>query len=144
MTLHVTDMVLILLVVAAGCAAGYALLLRNVKQIVTTRNLKVADQLVALDDAIRALETRLAEHTLATARMDSARPADISANEAEESAAAGESEYVAPEIQAVIAAAATVALGQNAAVRSVRSVPAPWSQQGRVLVQGSHNLRVRR
>lgn len=144
MTLHATDVVLILLVVAAGCATGYALLSRNLKQILTKSNLKVADQISALEDAIRTLETRLAEHSPATAGMDSAQPADISASEAEECAGAGESEYVAPEIQAVIAAAATVALGQNAAVRSVRSVPAPWSQQGRVLVQGSHNLRVRR
>lgn len=144
MTLHATDLVLIVLVVAAGCATGYALLSRNLKQILTKSNLKVADQMSALEDAIRTLETRLAEHSPATTGMDSAQPADISASEAEECAGAGESEYVSPEIQAVIAAAATVALGQNAAVRSVRSVPAPWSQQGRVLVQGSHNLRVRR
>ena len=38
------------------------LLLRKLRQIVTERHLKIADQLAALDDAIRALETRLAEH----------------------------------------------------------------------------------
>jgi hypothetical protein len=142
-TLHATDLGLILLVVAAGCAVGYALLLRNLRHVLTKSNLEVADQMSVLDEAIRALEMQLAEHALAVSGTEPAQVVDVSASKAEERPVAGESEYVAPEIQAVIAAAATVALGQNAAVRSVRSVPAPWSQQGRVLVQGSHNLRVR-
>jgi hypothetical protein len=29
-------------------------------------------------------------------------------------------------------------------VQSVKAVTSPWTQQGRVLVQGGHNLRVRR
>jgi hypothetical protein len=29
-------------------------------------------------------------------------------------------------------------------VQSVTAAPSPWTQQGRVLVQGGHNLRVRR
>ena len=61
MTMHWTDLILVLVFVAVGCAAGYLLLLRKLKQMVAERQLKIADQLAALDDAIRALETRLAE-----------------------------------------------------------------------------------
>jgi len=63
-TLHSTDLILVLALVAAGCATAYLLLLRKIKQIVAERQLKIADQLGSLDDAIRALETRLAEHHL--------------------------------------------------------------------------------
>ena len=98
--------------------------------------------MAALDDAIRALETRLVEHhTLPV--VNDAQLLAAAKNEQEEIQDAGESEYVAPEIQAVIAAATVAALGQDAQIRSVKPAASPWSQQGRVLVQGSHNLRVR-
>ena len=49
-------------------------------------------------------------------------------------------------IQAAIAAAAIAALGNHARVWSARTIPSsdvvsPWTQQGRVIVQSSHNLR---
>jgi hypothetical protein len=59
-----------------------------------------------------------------------------------------EDEEIAPEIQAAIAAAAMATLGNHARVRAARRVPSrdvvsPWTQQGRVIVQSSHNLRTR-
>jgi len=53
---------------------------------------------------------------------------------------------VAPEIQVAIAAAAVALLGKSARIRAARRVPSqdvvsPWTQQGRVIVQSSHNLR---
>jgi hypothetical protein len=65
--------------------------------------------------------------------------AEASADEAD-----AESGEIAPEIQAAIAAAAVAVLGPNAVLQSVKPVLSPWSQQGRVMVQGGHNLRVRR
>lgn len=61
---------------------------------------------------------------------------------------ASESEEVAPEIQAAIAAATIAIFGNHARVRAARRVPSqdvvsPWTQQGRVIVQASHNLRTR-
>jgi hypothetical protein len=56
---------------------------------------------------------------------------------------------IKPEIMAAITAAATAFLGKNARIRSARTVPAEqdgagaWAQQGRVVVQTSHNLRSR-
>ncbi len=51
---------------------------------------------------------------------------------------------VAPEIRAAIAAAAVATLGPDAVVKSVKPATSSWTQQGRVLVQGGHNLRVQR
>ena len=138
MTLLAADLSLMVLVVGAGCAVCYALLVRKLRQITRERDLKIADQLGALDAAIQALETRLAERR----NPGPEKTADSESAEIErEDRAKGES--IAGEIKAVIAAAATAVLHKNVAIKSVRSVPTPWSQQGRVLVQGSHNLRVR-
>jgi hypothetical protein len=143
-TLHWTDLILILAFVAIAWAAGYVLLLRKLKQIVTERQLKIADQLGSLDDAIRALETRLAEYHALAATPDLGDVGTIQAGDFEEAQAQAAEESIAPEIQAVIAASAVAALGPDAQVRSVKPVASPWSQQGRVLVQGSHNARAGR
>jgi hypothetical protein len=55
---------------------------------------------------------------------------------------------IPPEINVAIAAAAIAVLGKHARVRSARRVPSsdavsPYTQQGRVIVQSSHNLRAR-
>ena len=103
------------------------------------------DQVEALDDAVRMIEARLAE----------IRPADVAAGAAALDQSTEDAELVrgesldaaiAPEIRAAIAAAAVVAVGPNARVRSMRQSKAhddasAWSQQGRVLVQSSHNAR---
>ncbi len=143
MTMHIADLILISIVVAAGCAVSYLLLLRKIRQLVTDRDLKIADQLGTLDDAIRALETRLAEQHAASELMEAAQLiVDSSPND--EKREEKEAEAIAPDIQAVIAAAAVATLGQDVHVRSIKSATSSWSQQGRVLVQGSHNARARR
>jgi hypothetical protein len=143
-TLHWTDLILILAFVAVGSAAGYVLLLRKLKQIVLERQLNIADQLGSLDDAIRALETRLAKHHDLLAAPGPGHASAGLTGESEDTQGAAESESIAPEVQAVIAAAAVAALGPGAQVRAVKPVASPWSQQGRVLVQGSHNARAGR
>ncbi|HEY2469965.1 MAG TPA: hypothetical protein VGI45_19260 [Terracidiphilus sp.] len=125
------------LVVGAVCALCYALLVHRLRRITAERDLKIADQLGALDSAIQALETRLAEYRA----IESAAGTEATTGEQEQAEPEGES--VSGEIKAVIAAAASAVLRKNAAIKSIRSVPTPWSQQGRVLVQGSHNLRTR-
>jgi hypothetical protein len=143
-TLHWTDLILVLAFVAAGSAAAYLLLLRKLKQIVAERQLTIADQFSSLDDAVRALETRLAEHHALLAQPELREGNSVLAGESEETQVVGESESIAPEIQAVIAAATVVALGPQAHVRAVKPISSPWSQQGRVLVQASHNARAGR
>lgn len=52
-------------------------------------------------------------------------------------------EEISPEVLSVISAVVAAFFGKSARVRSVRQVrpaPSPWAQQGRVSVQGSHQL----
>lgn len=143
MTMHWADLILILAFVSAGCAVLYLLLLHKLRQVVSERHLQTADRLAALDEAIRALETRLSEHHAASELIEAAQDmADAGAWD--DTRDAEGSEGVAPDIQAVIAAAAVAALGPDAHIRSIKPATSSWSQQGRVLVQGSHNARARR
>jgi methylmalonyl-CoA carboxyltransferase large subunit len=58
-------------------------------------------------------------------------------------------EEVTPEMLVVIAAAVTAFMGKKVRIRSAKMLQSPyeivnpWSQQGRVFVQASHNLRSR-
>jgi hypothetical protein len=52
-------------------------------------------------------------------------------------------EEISPEALSVISAVVAAFFGKTARVRSVRQVrptPSPWAQQGRVSIQGSHEL----
>jgi hypothetical protein len=141
-TLHGTDLIAIAVLVAAGSALCYAFLWWRVGELIRERQLKTADQIGALDDAIRAMEARLAEHQVVSS-IELQHAPDVPTTTENESAI-NENDEVAPEIQAAIAAAAVATLGPSAVVQSVHAVTSPWTQQGRVLVQGGHNLRVRR
>ncbi len=146
MTLFGADLVVMLVVVAIGFALNYFLLLRRLKAMVTKRHLRIANQISALDDAICALKRQLSEHQVQATGIDSSRT--VQADELQTGTGntindnSGESGEIAPEIQAAIAAAAAATLGPNAVVNSVTL--SPWSQQGRVMVQGGRNLRVPR
>lgn len=144
LTLGGTDLIVIAVMMAAAFAGGYALLLTRLRAMLTDRQMKIADQMAALDNAIRALETRLAKHQAQTpleqpssANVDSTRDLDSSELRSQV-------EEITPEIQAAVAAAAIAAVGPNSVVHSGKPVTSPWTQQGRVLVQGGHNLRVQR
>ena len=143
MTMHWIDLMLILAFVGLGSAVSYLILIRRIRQIVVERHLQIADQLATLDDAVRSLETRLAEHHAASDLIAAAQRIDDSSslNDIRDEE---ESETVSPDIQAVIAASAVAALGQDIHIRSMKPATSSWSQQGRVLVQGSHNARARR
>jgi hypothetical protein len=141
--MHWADLILILAFVGAGFAVGYLILLHKIRQIVSERHLQTADRLAALDDAVRTLETRLAEHHANSELIAEAqRIAD--SNLQDDTRDLEQSDAIAPDIQAVIAAAAVAAIGQDLNIRSMKPATSSWSQQGRVLVQGSHNARARR
>lgn len=141
MAMHGTDLIAIAILVTAGSALGYALVWWRLRAFITERQLKIADEIGALDNAIRAMETRLAEHQAVP--FKESQPA-VEIRETAESEPVDRTSEIAPEIQAVIAAAAVATLGSAAVVRSVKPATSPWTQQGRVLVHGGHNLRVRR
>jgi hypothetical protein len=56
-------------------------------------------------------------------------------------------EEITAEVLAIIAAAVAQFVGAGARIRSTRMVPVPegnaWAQQGRVIIQASHNLAMR-
>ena len=58
--------------------------------------------------------------------------------------AGGQPEELTEEVLLVISAAVAAFLGKRARIRTIRRVPVPgynpWSQQGRVYIQGSHNI----
>jgi hypothetical protein len=149
LTLHGTDLIAIAAMIACGLAGCYALFLQKLRATLTDRQMKIADQMARLDAAIRALETRLAQHQSQPSLQEPrAFLSSDNQNQLEQVASSEaleqEGTEIEPEIQAVIAAAAVAAVGPNAVVHSAKPVTSPWTQQGRVLVQGGHNLRVQR
>jgi uncharacterized low-complexity protein len=133
--------------VAAMVSAGVSVVLLGRVQRMAERERALEAQLGLVDEAICAIEARLAGVAVAE---DPAGEGQAGAD-AEREGMCGESidAAIAPEIQAAIAAAAVVAAGERVRVHAVRQVKREaernaWSQQGRVLVQTSHNMRAPR
>jgi hypothetical protein len=138
-----TSMAVAALLAGAGCAVAYVWASRVLRQ--TAQRQRASErQMRELAAAVKALESRVAE---LSRRLRAENIESISA------AAEGASETMLqqpkPEMLAVMTAAATAFLGKTARVRSTKLAPvtqenvSPWSQQGRVIVQTSHNLRTR-
>jgi hypothetical protein len=135
--------------VAAGWAVSYAALQRALRRNAAERQLETERQLSALGDAIKVLQAEVAELGESGELQAAATEFDM------EAAAPATDEPVHPEaevtaeIMAVIAAAATAFLGRKVRILSAKLLQSPeeavnaWSQQGRVFVQASHNLRSR-
>jgi hypothetical protein len=137
-----------IIVSSLALAAGTAciLIVWRFQRLALQHQRSLEEQVAAVDEAVEMIEARLTElHSWwvasqpAESESEAAATVDISA-EGDMGAA------IEPEIQAAIAAAAIAAAGPNARVRSAtlvksRDKASPWSQQGRVLVQSSHNLR---
>ena len=154
MTLHWADLALMAAIVIAGCGATYFLALARLRRVWTETHREMDRRLAALTEAI-AMGAPASSNTAGTEAL--------TANEIEPEVSAGmaarresvsaepvvhEDAEVPTEIKAAIAAAAMAALGNHARVVSARRVPSsdvvsPWTQQGRMIVQSSHNLRTR-
>jgi methylmalonyl-CoA carboxyltransferase large subunit len=113
-------------------------------QAVSERQLAMERQLGELADAVKALQTRVAELSQPTASV----AVEVKAPAAKE-AAHGETGEVTPEVLVVIAAAVTAFLGKKVRIRSAKMLQSPnevfnpWSQQGRALIHASHHPRIR-
>jgi hypothetical protein len=137
---------------AAGAVAVYAGLRRALRR-ASERQEQLEREVHALGAAMALLEARLAGlHRLAAAPAAPAGPAAHITLESMAAAAdfdpeAPKLDGVEPEMVRVLAAAAAAALGRNVRLLSARLMPPPvdtvnpWSQQGRVFVHTSHNLR---
>ena len=121
--------------------------LTDLVQAVFERQQATERQLGELAGALKALQARVAELSQppGVALVVEVEAAAAAAKEA----ALRETGEVTPEMLAVIAAAVTAFLGKKVRIRSAKMLQSPyevvnpWSQQGRVFVQASHNLRSR-
>jgi len=149
----------IAMLLAAGFAVIYAAMRRTMVRTLVERQQAVEQQLNALAETVKTLETRVAEFKkaqepqpaiasefeMSAATAPALGPAPVDAEEAAGSA----DEQITPEMMSVIAASVTAFLGKKVRILSARKLESPrpglspWSQQGRVFVQASHNLRSR-
>lgn len=142
MKLHWTEWAALAALLVAGCVAIYAELARTMRRAVAERQRETERQLNAMETTVKALQARVAE----IGREQTASVGDATANRAAESQAQS-AVPPKPEILAALTAAATAYVGKKARIRSAVLVPAEengadaWAQQGRVIVQTSHNLR---
>jgi len=166
-TLHWADLVLVVALAAAGTGIAGFFLLRRFEKMFAASQREMHRRLTALTESFSMHEPGSVEALPATDTMDAAEieegaPAAMrslvgpggDAFRDAESAALPEQEpsqsqgEIPPDIRVAITAAAIAAFGNHARVRSARQVPSsdvvsPWTQQGRVIVQSSHNLRTR-
>lgn len=136
--------------VAAGSAAVYGAL-RGALKHASEREDRLEREMISLSATVSMLEAKLA----ALHKPAEAPPALVEDREEATLHSLADAEElgqpqligVEAEMVAVLKAAACAALGRNVRLISARLAPAqidkvnPWSQQGRVFVQASHNLR---
>lgn len=145
MKLHGMDWAAAAVLIGAGWAAIYAGVQRSIRRAVTERQQEMERQVSALAMTVKALQARVAE----LGRQRAAQEGEVGAISAAESERAAKERPAKPEIVAALTAAATAFLGKKARVGPAQLTPADqegagaWAQQGRVIVQTSHNLRSR-
>ena len=84
------------------------------------------------DSRVASLEQKIAASTPSSTRPPAPAPAP-----------APPKPVIAPETIAIIAAAVTSFLGKKVKIRHARRIDSgttPWAQQGRAIIQASHNL----
>jgi hypothetical protein len=150
--LHLKDMAVVAGLTGVGLGVVYLALRRTLRRAVSEHQKGTDSQLAEMAETIKSLEARLREiNTPGVTRALAASTLDMQASApAAEEAALQEGQGVPPETLAVITAAVTAYLGANVRVRSAvlmqpaHNAASAWSQQGRVFVQASHNIRTRR
>lgn len=158
MTFSWADLAGMAAVVIARCAGSHLLVMRTVRRKMAESQREMERRLQTLTEALAMREGGEAEGAASTDALDAkeieAEPVPVVQGrplprlEITDRQAPRDDDEIAPEIQAAISAAAIAVLGNHARVRAARQVPSqdvvsPWTQQGRVTVQSSHNLRVR-
>lgn len=158
MTFSWAELALMAVIVVATFAAGHWLAMRKVRHAIAENQRDMERRLSALTQAITMHQAGLGGGVASTDALDAAEieppPAPalegrpLPRIEVRKPGTSFQAEGIAPEIQAAIAAAAIAVLGSHARVRAARRIPSqdvvsPWTQQGRVIVQSSHNLRAR-
>lgn len=150
-----TDLMIAAVLIAVACVITYFYSRRMFKQSDAGLQRRTQEELKALSRAIEALEARIADLskpalspailTTPISPVKTAVPSPVQQGTVIPFPSIG-TERVSPEIVVVIAAAVTAFLGKKVRVRSAKKLQSPyeivnpWAQQGRVIVQASHNL----
>jgi len=135
---------IIVALVAAGLLAVSISLLRILKRTLTTLHLEFQQQNDALSAKVGTLECNAIAQSAASVLTLSGKVASQAADAAEPCAQVPEE--ITAETWAKIADTVTALLGKKVRIRSVRIVQQqnaivnPWAQQGRIVIQASHNL----
>ena len=150
MALTFIDLMIVVVVVGLGCVVTYISSQRALRRLVSELRQSTEHQLSSITSTIGALEKRVTDSSASTASKPPARTEGVAPVSKETVRPVKEkAEDVAPEMLVVIAAAVTAFLGKKVRIRSAKMLQSPyeivnpWSQQGRVFVQASHNLRSR-
>lgn len=159
MALTFADLLIVAVLVAAGCAITYFSLQGRQRRLISDLQRNSQRQFEELTAMLKTLESRVAGLSQPLLVPPQAvRPEAVPAAKtvvlppAVKPAVppkAEKAEEVTPEMLVVIAAAVTAFLGKKVRIRSAKMLQSPyeivnpWSQQGRVFVQASHNLRSR-
>ena len=146
--MHWADVVLMLAMVAAGCVTTYFLVERKLRQTLLERQRELENRVSTLIELIRSLEGRIVE---AGPDADAVAVQDVGTGLTQGSVNPSdrlEQDEIPGEIRAAIVASAVALFGRHARVVSARPMRpddavSPWSRQGRLIVQSSHNLRSR-
>lgn len=150
MALTFADLIIVAVLVGMGCVVTYVSLQRALRRMVSDLRQSTEHRLGALANNLSAVEKRVEELSLPGSARPTAKAETVPAVAKE--AVHGEketAEEVTSEMLVVIAAAVTAFLGKKVRIRSAKMLQSPyeivnpWSQQGRVFVQASHNLRSR-
>jgi methylmalonyl-CoA carboxyltransferase 12S subunit len=152
------------LLIAAGLIAvvlgvTYLRLKSAFRQATVELNQAAELQINALATTVKELERRVAGLSSELSQAVKTKPVPVpvaasvvpaaAATPAVQTASARNKEEITPELLVVMAAAVTAFLGKKVRIRSAKMLQSPyeivnpWSQQGRVFVQASHNLRSR-
>jgi C4-dicarboxylate-specific signal transduction histidine kinase len=143
---HWTDWAMAVLLLGAGCAAVYAALSRAMRYAAAERQREMERQINAMAATVKALQGRVAELSRLQAERTQQDEALAEATAESNFSEKREKEPMTPQTLATLTAAATAFLGKKARIRSARPQAAEesataWAQQGRVIVQTSHNMR---
>jgi hypothetical protein len=153
------DLLIVAVFVGAGCALTYVSLRRSFRRAVSELQLGTERQMHALTNTLKAVEARVAELRTGPSQAGAIQSAAVLASApvaamaavtpTAKAGTAPPAEEIEPEMLVVMAAAVTAFLGKKVRIRSAKMLQSPyeivnpWSQQGRVFVQASHNLRSR-
>lgn len=135
MFISIAALLVVAVIVALACVITYVSAQAAFRRRTSEVRQAEENRLQTLGKTIQDLESRLAELTKAPA------PAQAQPIVPEKK------EEVSPEMIIVLSAAVTAFLGKKVRIRSAKMLQSPyeivnpWSQQGRVIVQASHNLR---